>query len=223
MDDPRLDESNGEHGGLPEGAPTQETLVQKIPAFEEADLDVVKPELSHEGDVTTFPGMETTNEPSERMEKRVRFSENIPLSPPHKPNLTMTEIVNLEYSGLRRSGRIWDPTQRAKESNESRVRKMFDLFTTISLETVSNIKPVITEPRPHIYFTRGLNHIEEINTLIDNSINDVHAMVFEDDQEQNDNFTFKNMMRQDDCQQFIDSMMEEVNEHEDREHWILMK
>ena len=31
------------------------------------------------------------------------------------------------------------------------------------------------------------------------------------------------MLFQDDCQQFVDAIMVEVNAHEDRENWTLMK
>ena len=125
----------------------------------------------------------------------------------------MPEIVNLEESGLRRSGRSRNPTQRAKESNESTVRKMFCLFTMISLATVSNIQSVITEPRPQIYFLRGLKHLEDVNTIFDNSIIFFHAMVFAANQEHNETYTFKEMLRQDCCLKFIDAIMVEVNSH----------
>ena len=55
---------------------------------------------------------------------------------------------------------------------------MFGLFTMMSLATVSNIQPVIPEPRPQIYFSRELKHLEDVNKLFDNSINVFHSMVF---------------------------------------------
>ena len=42
-------------------------------------------------------------------------------------------------------------------------------------------------------------------------------MVFADNHAQNETYTFKEMLRQDDCQKFIDAIMVEVNSHEDRE------
>ena len=114
LDDSSPDESTGEHSGRSEGAPTHETLVREMPAFEGADLDVVQPEQAHEGDVTTFIITTSTNEPSNKIELSVRFEDDIIRSPPHEPNLTMPEIVNLEASVLRRSGRSLNPNQRAK-------------------------------------------------------------------------------------------------------------
>ena len=182
-DDPIPGEPTGENSGPSEGASTRETLVREIPSFEGSDLDVVKPEPSHEGDGTTFSIIESTNEPSEIPELSVRFADNIPRSPPHEPKLPMPEMVNLEESGLRRSGRIWKPTKRSKESNDSTVRNMFGLFTMMSLASVSNLQSVIPESRPQIYFSRGLKRLEDVNILFDKSINVFHAMVFAANQE----------------------------------------
>ena len=95
---------------------------------------------------------------------------------------------------------------------------MFGLFTIMSLATVSNLQSVIPEPRPQIYFVREFNHLEDVNTLFQKSINIFHSMVFAANQEQNETYTFKYMLRQDGCWHFIDSMMAEVHSHEDREH-----
>ena len=43
-------------------------------------------------------------------------------------------------------------------------------------------------------------------------------MVFADNHAQNETYTFKEMLRQDDFWQFIDVMMVEVNSHEDMEN-----
>ena len=85
-----------------------------MPAFEGADLDVVKPEPSHKGYATKFTSTASTNEPSEIQKLSVQFADNIPRCPPHDPKLTIADIVNMEESGLRRSIRSQNPTQREK-------------------------------------------------------------------------------------------------------------
>ena len=110
-DDPRPDESTGEHSGSSKGAPTHKTLVHEMPSFEGADLDVVQPDQSHEGDGTTFNSTASTNEPSNKTERSVRFTDDIQRSPPHEPNLTMPEIAKLEDLVLKRSIRSRKPTQ----------------------------------------------------------------------------------------------------------------
>ena len=62
-DDLIPDESYGEHTGRSEGAQTHDTLVQEMPYFEGADLDVVQPKQYHERDGTTFIRTAPTNEP----------------------------------------------------------------------------------------------------------------------------------------------------------------
>ena len=44
-------------------------------------------------------------------------------------------------------------------------------------------------------------------------------MVFEAKQKQNETYTFKDMLCQDDCQKFIDAIMVEVNAQEERYQW----
>ena len=46
-------------------------------------------------------------------------------------------------------------------------------------------------------------------------------MVYRANQEQNETYTFKDMMCQEYCQKFIDVMMVEVNDHKDRDYWTL--
>ena len=76
---------------------------------------------------------------------------------------------------------------------------MFGLFRMMSLATVSNLQSVIPEPRSQIYFKIVLKHLEDVTMLFDNSINVFHAMVFVANQYQNETYTFKDMLRQDDC------------------------
>ena len=90
---------------------------------------------------------------------------------------------------------------------------MFGLFTIMSLATVSNLQSVIPEPRPQIYFLIVFEHLEDVSTLFENSINVFRAMVFAANQEKNETYTFKEILCQDDCRQFIDAITVEVNAH----------
>ena len=64
---------------------------------------------------------------------------------------------------------------------------------------MSNIISVIPEPRPQVYFTRGLMYLEDFNEISDKSINVFDAMLFAANQYQNETYDFKEMMRKDDC------------------------
>ena len=107
--DPSPNEFTVGNSGRSEVASTREILVQEMPYLEGADFDVVKPDPYHEVDGTTFTRTASTNEPSGIPEQSVHFVDDIPRSPPHEPDLTMPEIVNLEESGLMISERIRKP------------------------------------------------------------------------------------------------------------------
>eukprot|EP00957_Ditylum_brightwellii_P010828 820595-Ditylum_brightwellii.AAC.1 len=48
-------------------------------------------------------------------------------------------------------------------------------------------------------------------------------MTFAANQQQNETYTFNDMTKQDDRKDFILAMLDEINVHEDRDHWTLMK
>ena len=48
-------------------------------------------------------------------------------------------------------------------------------------------------------------------------------MVFVTNLEQNESYTFQEMMKQDDKTEFITAMLKEIDDHESRCHWTLMR
>eukprot|EP00957_Ditylum_brightwellii_P160675 12232324-Ditylum_brightwellii.AAC.1 len=48
-------------------------------------------------------------------------------------------------------------------------------------------------------------------------------MAFAANQQQNETYTFNDMMKQDDRKDFIMDMLDEIKVHEDREHWMMTK
>ena len=77
---------------------------------------------------------------------------------------------------------------------------MFGLLEMMSLATVANIKSIDSELRPQIYLKISVNNLEDINTLFDNTINVSHTMIFAANQDKNDTYKFKYMLRQDNFQ-----------------------
>ena len=49
--------------------------------------------------------------------------------------------------------------------------------------------------------------MELVNTQFDETINQMHPMVFAADQEQNENYTFREMLKQEDSNAFIQAMV----------------
>ena len=64
--------------------------------------------------------------------------------------------------------------------------------------------------------------MERASTFFDSTINSVHEMVFSAMQEQNECYTFKEMLQQEDKADFIDAMVKEVWDHETRDHWTIV-
>ena len=76
---------------------------------------------------------------------------------------------------------------------------------------------------PHIFLTRANQHIQEINRHFYGTLNHFGPMVFAENQEQHFYYTFKDMLLQPYYSDLILAMIKEVEEHEARSHWTLMK
>eukprot|EP00957_Ditylum_brightwellii_P120948 9224595-Ditylum_brightwellii.AAC.1 len=48
-------------------------------------------------------------------------------------------------------------------------------------------------------------------------------MAFAANQQQNENYTYKDTLQQPDCKEFVAAMLEEIAVHEWRNHWSLIK
>ena len=59
-------------------------------------------------------------------------------------------------------------------------------------------------------------YYERANTLYDTTVNSMHTTVFSADQEQNECYHFKDILKQVDKNGFIKSMIKEVRDHERR-------
>ena len=102
----------------------------------------------------------------------------------------MPIMLNLEKSGLRRSACI---------------RKMFRLFSIFSFCTAQVYTPSL--PRPTILMTQAMAHMALVKTHFDETFNQMHTMVFAADQEQNENYTFRKILTQEDSNAFIQAMV----------------
>ena len=76
---------------------------------------------------------------------------------------------------------------------------------------------------PHIFITIANQHIQEMNGQFYETLNNVGPMVFASNQEQNESYTFKDMILQPYKPYFILAIIKEVEAHEARNHWTLMK
>ncbi len=63
-------------------------------------------------------------------------------------------------------------------------------------------------------------YVERIRTLFDGSIYSLHHAYLS--AVDNGNYTLKEMLKQDDENEFITTMMKEVQDHENRDHWTMI-
>ena len=79
---------------------------------------------------------------------------------------------------------------------------------------------------PSVAFSHGqasvnavIHNYNVINANFDGSLNEFHHMVLAATKSNNENYTFREMLEQDDVGDFVKAMMKEVGDHEARGHW----
>ena len=74
------------------------------------------------------------------------------------------------------------------------------------------------EDRKNILFTpNGQYH--SANQLFDDTLNSLHPMALVAQKEDNESYTFKQMLKQPDAAEFVKATMKETDDHESRGHW----
>ena len=132
--------------------------------------------------------------------------------------LGMPEIANLQESGLRRSARL--AQQKPNSSVRRSVLTTLFCFGAILMNSTSSVKSSAASA-----FTTAQSiayQFEEANENFDSTCNDILHHVYMVGKEANESYTFKEMLRQDDRQQFIEAMQKEIDDHTKREHWQII-
>ena len=150
------------------------------------------------------------------------------------------QMINLETSGLRRSPRIraqsgpnivaYTSSAMNKTLISSKNPKQPRLAFFSILCGIGSLWSFATNSMPHYdihgrchsLVTRVAHDYERINGLFDDTINDVmhHVKSFTTS---NENFTFNQMLKENDYKKFFQAMLDEISVHEDREHWTLLE
>jgi len=188
------------------------TLLQDVdPVFQNPALDI------ESGGDSTVPSVAKDKSMGET-EKDTSMGETGTTNP------VSNSFVDLASSGLRRSSR-----------NRNKVSSYFSLVDTTQL----NPKAMFSKCRQHLldtirlddkcapihytaFFTAAANKCEEVNRLFDGTINKVFEFVFAANQQQNETYTFKDAMLQDDSDAFIKAMVKEISDHEENNHWTMI-
>ena len=164
-----------------------------------------------EGDVKDYEG-DTSQEPS-RVHHDIKDQNP---SPPKtlaedSSSLFMPTVPDLDSITSRRSGRI--------RTKSTRLRDYVSFFTLYSLAALTSVGTLFNSPQT--VPSRMMAHMSLVNQHFDGAFNYFHpfALVSTTD---NDTFTLKDMLKQDDRADFIKAMVLELDDHESRNHWTLM-
>ncbi len=75
----------------------------------------------------------------------------------------------------------------------------------------------------HACVTLAVHQCNVINVNFDGSINAIHHMALAADKSNNEVYTFCEILKQDDAADFVKAMNKEIQDHEFREHWEVIK
>ena len=132
-----------------------------------------------------------------------------------KNDLFMPEMMNLQTAGFRRSERLATKGQ-PKYNFFSGISK-FCAFGTLLAPMLLN--PIVAFSYGQASVNAVIHNCNIINANFDGLLNEFHHMVLAATKANNENYTFREMLQQDDAGEFIKAMMKEVGDHEARGHW----
>ena len=98
--------------------------------------------------------------------------------------------------------------EKAKNSNDKFVKRMFGLATSC-FDNKEQLKSK---------FAAFMAHLENMNTLFDNTINEFSIYAFNAEASSNNVYTLKEMLKHKDMKHFVNLMTKEVQDHEDQDH-----
>ena len=135
---------------------------------------------------------------------------------------TMPDLNNLSY---RRRSRLKKPPNRfdssalstslkVNVSSDKPSRRKSTLFSMICL-----VSTAISDPAIHASIhSRLVYHTQMVNQHFDGTWNHLNPFAYSTEQSGNDVYTFKEMLKQPDKNEFIKAMIAEIKDHESRQH-----
>ena len=112
----------------------------------------------------------------------------------------------------------FDPTAMATTKNIPTSRFKSVLFTMVCL-VLSGTSPTVYAPKT--LCSKVVYHTQEINKHFDGTLNYLNPLAYATEKSDNETYTFREMLQQEDKNEFIMAMIKEISDHEQREHWHL--
>ncbi len=79
----------------------------------------------------------------------------------------------------------------------------------------------IAKPKPS-FLTTTVNSFHQVNTLYDGTVNCFSTLAVSSEAS-NETFTYKQALQEPDYHDFIKAMVQEVEDHESRDHWTCIQ
>jgi hypothetical protein len=135
--------------------------------------------------------------------------------------LLFPTMPDLNELTCRRSPRI--QALRNKTALSTTAKRIFSLFVACSTILTGGLEATASvSSAPLTSLQKVVLHSERINTHFDNTVNKIHHAALLVAAGDNDTYTLKDMLKQEDKADFVAAMVKEVVDHESRDHWTLM-
>ena len=123
-------------------------------------------------------------------------------------DLTMPTMPNLDAITLRRSKRN-KPSRKLQEQRDPRVKKFFGLLTMFCLFSATVVAGC-GYSSPKSVVGKIVLHAEKVNMHLDGTLNYIHHAALMTQSPDNDTYTYKTMLQQEDRNEFVKAMMKEI-------------
>ena len=132
----------------------------------------------------------------------------------------MPPIVDITTAGLRRSTCV------RKEPLHFTFKSFFTFVCAFGSGSLSFLS---WAQDPSVFYSAAenmafatVNQYHSADRRFDDTLNSLHPMAFVVGKENNETYTFKEMLKQPDSADFIQAMVDEVEQHEQRNHWTVI-
>ena len=131
----------------------------------------------------------------------------------------MPPMLNLQTAGLSRSPRTTKLKRPWYKCNL--ISKLFCILTmTTTLQLTPTLSDVYTGAENMVF--SAVHSYHATNQLFDDTLNSLHPMTLATENEDNEAYTFKQMLKQPDAAEFIKAMMKGAGDHESKNHWTVV-
>ena len=129
-------------------------------------------------------------------------------------------MLDLKTAGLRRSPRI----EAHEQKPWYKCNVIYKCFCVLSVAAVLSWSPDASSlhSRGQNLVFATVNSFHSANQNFDNTLNNLHPMALLAEKQDNESYTFREMLKQSDAAEFIKAMMKESSDHESRGHWTVI-